>query len=181
MNQEPEEESMELKIGEMKKQFQKSYDIFMKANEELSKLSFDYLTSIKDNETFSSNFDKISDVDVHDILNAPTIDDSIEKLRSKIHGDDEKFKNTFPDVAKLLKIMNNLQTDIESLRTKQDNFVKLTNEVNDEMNRFEKQIENISSDLDDLTIASSHNEGNDDYDDDDGYNFDDSEECSDSD
>ena len=38
-----EKENVELRIGEMKRQFQKSYEIFINANVELTKLSFDTL------------------------------------------------------------------------------------------------------------------------------------------
>lgn len=151
---------LESRIGEMKKQFQKSYEIFIKANEELSKLNFDYLNlyESKENQTLNDIFSNLDVKDVNEILGAKSIDDSIQKLRSKIHEDDEKFKTSFPDITKLLKIMNSLQTDIESLKEQQDKFVKLTQEVNEEMNRFEKEIEDSANQLDDLVTESFNEE-----------------------
>ena len=57
--------------------------------------------------------------------------------------------------------MNNLQTDIEALKEQQDNFVKLTQDVHDEMNRFEKEIENSANQLDDLIVESLEGDEND--------------------
>lgn len=152
---------LESRIGEMKKQFQKSYEIFIKANEELSKLNFDYLSlyESKENEAISDIL-KLDVKDVNEILCADSIDDSIEKLRSKIREDDEKFKTSFPDITKLLKIMNNLQVDIESLKEQQDQFVKLTQDVNEEMNRFEKGLEESTNYLDDLVVESINSDEN---------------------
>lgn len=162
-NQKVELVPIESRIGEMKKQFQKSYEIFIKANEELSKLNFDYMSlyESKENEAIDEIL-RLDVKDVNDILGAQSIDDSIDKLRSKIREDDEKFKSSFPDISKLLKIMNNLQVDIESLKDQQDYFVKLTKDVNEEMSRFEREIENSASQLDDLTVESLDGEEADD-------------------
>ena len=163
-NQITEPMPLESRIGEMKKQFQKSYEIFIKANEELSKLNFDYLNLYESKESQALNdiFSNLDVKDVNEILGEKSIDDSIQKLRSKIHKDDEKFKTSFPDVTKLLKIMNSLQTDIESLKEQQDEFVKLTQDVNEEMNRFEKEIEDSANELDDLVTESLDDETSDD-------------------
>lgn len=159
-----EPEALETRIGEMKKQFQKSYDIFIKANDELSKLSFNSLI-LKDNKNILDDaFSSLNKTDVNEILDAKSIDESLQKLRTKIHEDNEKFKNSFPDVSKLLKIMSNLHVDIESLKEQQNKFVKLTNDIHEEMNRFEKQIDDTASQLEELVTDSSD-------DDDDDNNF----------
>ncbi|KAG5670958.1 hypothetical protein PVAND_001187 [Polypedilum vanderplanki] len=153
------EPPIETRIGEMKKQFQKSYDIFMRAHDELTKLNFEHLTVHRENRELNEAISKLNTSDVNEILGTTSIDDSIQILRSKINSDEEKIKSTFPDITKLLKIMNNLQIDIESLREQQDKFVKLTNDVHEEMNRFEKEIEEASNQLDDLTVESVDSSG----------------------
>lgn len=167
------EPPIETRIGEMKKQFQKSYDIFMRAHDELTKLNFDHLTLHRENRELNEAISKLNTNDVNEILGSASIDDSIKILRSKINSDDEKIKSTFPDITKLLKIMNNLQIDIESLREQQDKFVKLTNDVHEEMNRFEKEIEETSNQLDDLTVESVGSTGSSSNEEEDGISHDD--------
>lgn len=150
-----EQPALESRISIMKQQFQKSYDIFIKAHDELLKISFDNLT-LPENKDFKINekFTNLDTEDVKDILASKSVDDSIQKLQSKVNHDDENFINTFPDITKLIKIMNSLQGDIKSLKEQQDSFTKLANDVKDEMNRFEKEIEGTSSQLNDLNVES---------------------------
>lgn len=148
-NGEKEKENIERRIGEMKKQFQKSYEIFIKANAELSKLSFD---GLKQNfPIVTENLSNLNANEVDEILTADTVDDSIKILQSKISDEDENLKNSFPDISKLLKIMSNLQIEMDGLKEKQDSFAKLTTEVNEEMNRFEREIEIASNQFSELT------------------------------
>lgn len=145
-----EPENIELRINEMKNQFQKSYEIFMSANAELSKISFSNF-NFQDKTFNSEAVAGLNASDVDEILTAGSVDDSIEKLRTKISTDDENFKKTFPDISKLLKIMNNLQSEIDGLQDKQDQFSKLANDVNEEMNRFEKEIDAAASQMSEIT------------------------------
>lgn len=156
-------ESLELRISEMKSQFQQSYDVFMKAHEELSKISFDpdVLTT---SGVSLGPLAKLEKEDVNEIVHAGSIDDCISKLRSKITCEDEEHEITFPDVTKLLKIMSGLQVDIESLTESQNQFSKLSEDVNQEMILIEKRLQDSVSQLDDLVVESangsdtSHNE-----------------------
>lgn len=148
-NGEKEKENIERRIGEMKKQFQKSYEIFIKANVELSKLSFD---GLKQNfPIVTENLSNLNANEVDEILTADTVDDSIKILQSKISDEDENLKNSFPDISKLLKIMSNLKIEMDGLKEKQDSFAKLTTDVNEEMNRFEREIEIASNQFSELT------------------------------
>lgn len=151
MDKEIEKENVEMRIGEMKNQLQKSYEIFMNANAELSKLSFDNL-KLQDNKPLASDvFESLNKVEINEILAADSVDDSIKLLRSKISDEDDKMKNAFPDLSKLLKIMSNLQTEMNGLKEKQNIFAKLANDVNEEMNRFEKEIDRTATQLSEIT------------------------------
>lgn len=149
-----EAESLELRISEMKSQFQQSYEVFMKAHEELSKISFDpdVLTS---SGTSLGPLAKLETKDINEIVHAGSIDDCILKLRSKIKSEDDEHENTFPDVTKLLKIMSGLQVDIESLTESQNQFSKLTDDVNQKMVLIEKRLQDSVSQLDDLVVESA--------------------------
>lgn len=142
-----EKENVEMRIGEMKKQFQKSYEIFMNANVELSKLSFDNNLKLQDKPTGID----LNKGDINEILTADSLDESIELLRCKIDKDDDKIKSAFPDISKLLKIMSNLQLEMDGLNENQNLFAKLAIDVNEEMNRFEKEIELSANQLSELT------------------------------
>lgn len=147
-----EAENLEHRISEMKSQFQKSYDVFIKAHEDLSKISFD-------SSTFTSNGNpgglaQLDSNDINDILDAGSIDACLSSMRSKVKSESDSIPNTFPDVTKLLSIMSGLKTDIESLTENQKQFAQLTNEVNEEMSMFEKRMEDSLSQLDDLVVES---------------------------
>jgi methyl-accepting chemotaxis protein len=86
------------------------------------------------------------------------LDDSIKVLRNKINTDEDQFKNAFPDITKLLNIMSNLQTEIDSLKEKQSDFAQLANDVNEEMNRFEKELETTANQLTEITAEYSNEE-----------------------
>lgn len=159
-----EPENVELRMNEMKNQFQKSYEIFMNANAELSKISFINF-KLQDTSFSSDAVAGLNAQDVSEILSAGSVDGSIEMLRSKISCDDENFKKTFPDISKLLKIMNSLQTEIDGLKDKQDEFAKLSNDVNEEMNRFEKELDATATQLSEITGEHSDEEIGDDADD----------------
>lgn len=147
-----EAENLETRISEMKSQFQKSYDIFMKAHDDLSKISFDPST-FPTGDNFGA-LSKLEPKDVNEILDAGSIDDCISTLRSKLRPDDKPAQNTFPDVTELLSIMNGLQTDIESLTENQKHFTKLASDVNAEMSMFEKRMEESAEQLNDLVVES---------------------------
>lgn len=150
-----EAESLELRISEMKSQFQQSYDVFIKAHEELSKISFDSLnlTSSGSGERFNP-LSQLEVDDVNEIVEAGSIDDCLSTLRSKMKPDDEKHPNTFPDITKLLCIMSGLQSDIHSLTENQKQFSQLSDDVNKEMSLFEKRMEDSVSQLNDLVVES---------------------------
>lgn len=159
-----EPENIELRINEMKNQFQKSYEIFMNANSELSKISFSSF-KLQDKSFNSEAVTSLNSQDVDEILTAGSVDNSIEVLRSKISTDDENFKKTFPDISKLLKIMNHLQLEIDGLKDKQDQFAKLANDVNEEMNRFEKELDLTATQMSEITGEHSDEEIGEDADD----------------
>lgn len=150
------EENLELRISEMKSQFQQSYDVFIKAHEELSKITFDSLNlpSAAGVDRFGA-LSQLEPEDVNEIVDAGSIDDCLSALRSKVKPKLEEQPNTFPDVAKLLCIMNGLQSDIHLLTANQKHFSQLTDEVNNEMSLFEKRMEDSISQLGDLVTESS--------------------------
>lgn len=159
-----EKENIELRIGEMKQQFQKSYEIFMKANAELSKLSFESLL-LQEKDFGSAAISNLKTKEVDEILTADSIDDSIKLLRTKIDKDEGNSKTSFPDVAKLINIMNNLRFEIDGMKEKQDSFAKLASDVNEEMNRFERELELTATHLSELTGEHSDEEYGEDADD----------------
>jgi hypothetical protein len=137
----------------MKSQFLKSYEVFNKAHEQLSKISFDpsiFASSGGDAGPLS----KLEPKDVDEILAAGSIDSCISTLREKTKKEAESTPNTFPEVARLLSIMNGLQTDIESLTESQKQFTKLVDDVNTEMSLFEARMEDTVNQLSDLVVES---------------------------
>lgn len=148
-----ETENLELRISAMKAQFQESYDVFIKAHDELSRISFDPSTIITSSDNLGT-LAQLESKDINEIVGAGSIDDCISTLRSKVKTEADAQPNTFPDVAKLLTIMNSLQVDIESLTESQKRFTKLTDDVNQEMNLFEKRMEESITQLDDLVVES---------------------------
>jgi hypothetical protein len=154
-----EADDVELRITGMKAQFQASYDVFIKAHEDLSKISFDP-SAFADTGLNSPALAQLETKEIDEILDAGTIDDCIRTLRSKINTENEAHQNCFPktkaNVTKLLKIMNGLQTDIESLTDKQKQIVKLTTDISEEMSMFEKRMEDSMSQLDDLVLESMY-------------------------
>lgn len=146
-------ENLELRISEMKAQFQQSYDVFIKAHEELSKISFDSSTIPISCESLGP-LSKLQKEDVNEIVSAGSIDQCISMLRSKVPNTEAEHPSTFPDVTKLLSIMSGLQLDIESLTENQKQFSKLTEDVNNEMSMIEKRIENSVQQIGDLVVES---------------------------
>lgn len=149
-----EAENLEARITKMKAQFQQSYDVFIKAHEELSKISFESLSS-KSNAINLGPLAQLGAGDINEIVAAGSIDDCISTLRSKIKTDNDDHLSTFPDVAKLLSIMSGLQSDIESLTKNQKKFSKLTEDVDNEMSMLEKRLEDSVTQLDELVAESS--------------------------
>lgn len=150
-----EAENLELRISEMKSQFQQSYDVFIKANEQLSKINFESLNFTPPDETLGV-FSQMDTGDINEIVGAGSIDACLASLRSKLRTDKEAHQNTFPDITKLISIMNSLQTDIESLTENQKHFSQLTDDVNTEVSLLEKRMEDSIKKLDDLAIESAN-------------------------
>lgn len=154
-NEISEKENLELRISDLKSQFLKSYDIFNKAHEQLSKISFDpsmLTTSTGD----VGPLNQLESKDIDEILAAGSVDACILKMREKTKDDFAPTPTTYPEVTRLLTIMNGLQTDIESLTESQKQFTKLVDDVNQEMSLFEARMEDTMNELEDLTVESVH-------------------------
>lgn len=147
------EESLENRISQMKAQFQQSYDVFIKAHEELSKVSFDSPNFTSAGASLGSLAQFESD-DINVIVEAGSVDECISTLRSKIKRSSDDHQNTFPDVTKLLSIMNGLQSDIKSLTENQKQFSKLSEDVNNKMSLLEKRTEDSVTQLNELVVES---------------------------
>lgn len=147
--------SLENRISQMKSQFQESYDVFIRANKELSKISFDPSSfSVGDSLGVLS---KLDSKDVNEILKAGSLEDCLSSLRSKIRSDSAENPNTCPvstDVTKLLSIMNGLQDEIDSLSESQKKFSKLSADVDQEMSLYEKRMQDSIDQLDKLDVKS---------------------------
>src|SRR5690349_17887986 len=74
--------SLEHRISEMKTQFQQSYDVFIRAHEELSKISFDSSKFAAGDSL--GGLSNLEANDVKEIVEAGSIDQCISTLRSKI-------------------------------------------------------------------------------------------------
>lgn len=148
-----EAENLELRISEMKTQFQKSYDVFIKAHEQLAKISFDSSTFTPSTGGLGA-LSQLETKDIDEILGAGSIDECISTLREKTDEEQKPLENTFPEVTKLLSIMNSLQTDIESLTESQKHFTKLADDVNQEMSLFEARMDDSINQLEDLVVES---------------------------
>lgn len=142
--------SVEKRISQMKAQFQRSYDVFIKANEELSKISIE---SLDLTSAGSSQFAGLNSDEINEIVDAGSVDDSLSKLRLKIEPDIDET-DTFPDISRLLNIMSSLQSDIDSMTENQKQFARLSEDVNQEMNLFEKRMEDSMNQLNELVVES---------------------------
>jgi hypothetical protein len=147
-------ENLELRISDMKSQFQKSYDVFIKAHEKLAKISFDSSTFKASTGGDLGVLSQLETKDVDEILQAGTIDDCISTLRDKTNDEDETTEITFPEVTKFMSIMNGLQTDIDSLTESQKYFTNLADDVNKEMSLLEARMEDSINQLEDLVVES---------------------------
>lgn len=146
-----ETENLEKRISEMKSQFQQSYDVFIRAHEELSKINFESLNL----SSTAESLNHFEPGDMNEIIDAGSIDDCISMLRSKVKIDGEGQQEILPEpVHKLLNIMNGLQSDIESLAENQKQFSKLSADVNNEMSLFEKRMQDSVTQLDELVVES---------------------------
>jgi hypothetical protein len=162
-----ENENFEVKIGELKSQLQKSYEVFRNAHDQLGKFSFDSFPSAATSS--SGNFEEFSSLkaqDVKEIFNADSIDDSISIFRSKA----KLFENpiTFPNFTNFVRIMNDLQSNLESLKESQNTFSKLAEGVDEEMNVLQKRLEESLEEIKDLVVEN--------LDDDDGFSSEDEDE-----
>jgi DNA anti-recombination protein RmuC len=148
-----ETENIEHRISDMKAQFLKSYDVFIRANEQLSKISFDP-TIFTNSAGDAGPLNQLESKDIDEILAAGSVDACISTLREKTKEELEPTPTTFPEVTQLLNIMNGLQTDIESLTESQKQFSKLVDDVNEEMSLFEARMEDTINQLGDLVVES---------------------------
>jgi hypothetical protein len=148
-----ENENFEVKITELKSQLQKSYEVFRNAHDKLGKFSFDStLFAASSSSGNSQDFAALKPRDVKDIINAESIDDSISLFRSKTKFNSPIDKINFPNFTNFIKIMNDLQSNLESLKESQNTFSKLAEDVDEEMNVLQKRLEESLEGIKDLVV-----------------------------
>lgn len=159
-----ETENVDLRISELKSQLQKSYDIFHKAHNQLGQFSFDsssFSASSSSNIT-CGDVPSMNCDDLKEVLNAGSIEDTISVFKSKVEPGSQKYD--FPNFSNFMRIMNDLQSNLEVLQKSQDTYSKLADDVNGEMNMLQKRLEESVEEINDLIVE--------DLDDDDGFSSD---------
>ena len=87
-------ETIDMRFKNLKKELSETYKIFMEANENLSKISFENLPKQNEemfNPEMQTNF---APKDVNEILAAGSVDDSLKALRSKLEKSISSGKET---------------------------------------------------------------------------------------
>lgn len=139
--------ALEGRISEMKKQFQDSYDIFMKAHDKLSKISF---TNLKFDLDDSKQLDGLAEGDVNDILNGKSLDECLESFNSKIKLEDVKLKRV-PELRDFFKIINDLNTEMKSLEEHQNLMARLNKDLDEKIDNFNWETTEIIKKVEDLS------------------------------
>lgn len=154
-------ENVEMRITELKSQLQKSYDIFHRAHLQLGQFSFDSSTFASTSSSSAAGEDvpQIKTEDIKEILNAGSVEDSISIFRSKVGSSSQKID--FPNFSSFVRIMNDLQSNLDGLQKSQDSLAKLTEDVNEEMNMLQKRLEESVEEINELIVEN--------LDDDDGF------------
>lgn len=152
----PETENVEYRISELKSQLQKSYDIFHKAHNQLGQFSFDSSAFAGTSSGMNEDVPSINCQDLKEILNAETIEDSISMFKSKVEPGSQKYD--FPNFSNFMRIMNDLQSNLDTLQKSQDSYSKLADDVNGEMNMLQKRLEESIEEINDL-IVQDHDDG----------------------
>lgn len=163
-----ENENFEVKISELKSQLQKSYEVFRNAHDQLGKFSFDSTSFAASSSSGNfQDFASLKPTDVKDIISAESIDDSIALFRSKTKFDSPVDKANFPNFTNFIRIMNDLQSNLESLKESQCTFSKMAEDVDEEMNVLQKRLEESLEEIKDLVVENDDGFSSEDDDDDD--------------
>lgn len=142
--------SLEIRMKEMRMHFQQSYDLFMRAHDDLSKLTFQRLSfDIEEDKQAESPFNFLGKKDVDEILNSVSINDTINVLRSKVNFDDVRSKKT-PELCEFMSIISDLQSGIKSLVIKQEQLTDITEDVNEEINQIRSRTQETVLKIEDL-------------------------------
>ena len=141
---------LETRINEMRMHFQQSYDLFMRAHDDLSKITFQRLSfDIEEDKQTESPIDFLEKKDVDEILNSVTINDSINVLSSKVNIDKVRSNKT-PELCEFMSIISDLQFGIKSLVEKQEQLTEITEDVNEEINQIRTRTKETVLKLEDL-------------------------------
>lgn len=147
-----EAENVELRISELKSQLQNSYEVFQKAHLQLGTFSFDS-KSFANPSTSSSSIQDVPQIetdDIKEILNAGSVEDSISIFKSKVGSSSDHKKVDFPNFSNFMRIMNDLQSNLDGLQKSQVTLAKLTEDVNDEMNMLQKRLDESVDEINEL-------------------------------
>lgn len=142
--------SLEIRMKEMRMHFQQSYDLFMRAHEGLSKLTFQRLSfDIEADKEAKNPFDFLGKKDVDEILNSVSINETINVLRSKVNFDDVRSKKT-PELCEFMTIISDLQSGIKSLVQKQEQLTDISEDVNEEIEQIRTRTQEAVLKIEDL-------------------------------
>lgn len=142
--------SLEIRMKEMRVHFQQSYDLFMRAHDDLSKLTFQRLSfDIEEDKQDESPFNFLGKKDVDEILKSVSINETINVLRSKVNLDDVRSKKT-PELCEFMSIISDLQSGIKSLVLKQEQLTDITEDVNEEINQIRSRTQETVLKIEDL-------------------------------
>lgn len=120
---------IESRIDDMKNQFQKSYDLFMKAHLGFSNISFQNLKV----EPNSEEIDFLPQKDIDDILNAKSLDGCLENLKTKLNV---KTVKTAPEFQEFMNIITELHSGMKSLEEYQNKLGELNQDLNQKIDQL---------------------------------------------
>lgn len=113
----------------MKNQFQKSYELFMKAHNSLASISFE---NLKINVLETSDTDQLPQRDVDDILKSKSLDACLENLNTKLNVKNIKLHKA-PEFREFMDIVSELHTGTKSLAEYQNTLTELNEDLNEKI------------------------------------------------
>jgi hypothetical protein len=153
---------LERRINEMKKQFQDSYDFFMKAHDKLSQISF---TNLKFDVEDSGQLDGLAEGGVSDILKGKSLDECLENFNAKVKLREVKIKKA-PELKDFFKIISDLHSEMKSLDDHQTLMSRLSKDLDDKIDNFNWETTEIIKKVEDLSqiqVPSDSESDSDDY------------------
>lgn len=132
------------KITNLRTELNKSYTLFTKVRDTLTKLSFKKLETRLPSDLCESQFD------INEMAKKENFDKSMNMLSEGVSGnitDSAKAVKSVPELREFLNAINDLKDGIRNMDEMSERFVNLDSEVNQEIDRVTKKTEDIQDEL----------------------------------